>query len=253
MIGKVIFRTLAKLESSIRILFSQRVKVNAAVHKKDQVTIIIVVYNGLTYLKKCINSLKITDYKNFEIVVVNNNSNTATSNYLHVIYKHKIIDKLVDLKENKYFSGGNNIGAKLADKKSKYLLLLNSDTEIVDPSWLTVLVNLIPQGGVISYGYASIPFRPDGWCFLIDRVLYLRLNGIDEKYKMNWGITDLTKRVLDHGRRVSVVVNSQNYILHHGSRSYDSKTNTKRSGHSYSLVKMLLGANWLRIKSLILE
>ena len=48
----------------------------------SKVTIIIPNYNGIKFMKDCIESLRIQTYKNFEILVVDNGSKDESVDYL---------------------------------------------------------------------------------------------------------------------------------------------------------------------------
>lgn len=90
-----------------------------------KLSIVIVSYNTKDVLKQCINSIKsIIKSVDYEIVIVDNNSTDDTKKYLKKIKNKKI--KTIFNKENLGFAAGNNIGIKKS--KSKYILLLNSDT-----------------------------------------------------------------------------------------------------------------------------
>ena len=90
-------------------------------------------------LKKCMESIEQkSTYRNFEFVVIENNS---TEEETFAYYKE------IEKKENVqvvYYKGGfnfskiNNFGAKYA--KGEYLLLLNNDTEIITPECLQELL-----------------------------------------------------------------------------------------------------------------
>ena len=90
-------------------------------------TIIIVSYNTIDLLKKCINAIEKYEKKVKKIIIVDNNSSDGTLEYLSKFIKQKSRYQLVSLKKNKGFAAGNNVGLKKA--KTKYSLLLNSDTE----------------------------------------------------------------------------------------------------------------------------
>jgi len=98
-----------------------------------KVSIIIVHKDGEEILNNCINSLKKTNYPNFEIVVL---LNSTKDNSKEILKKHKI--KFYESRKNLGFAGGNNY---LINKtKSKYLALINNDTE-VEKNWLKELVD----------------------------------------------------------------------------------------------------------------
>lgn len=94
-------------------------------------SIIVVTYNGITDIAKCVESLyKHTD--NFELIVVDNHSTDGTVGYLTEIASQKDNIKLILNDENRNFGPANNQGAEIAE--GKYLVFLNSDT-VVTPMW----------------------------------------------------------------------------------------------------------------------
>ncbi len=99
-------------------------------------TIIVLNYEGETYLSKTIESLLDLDYpKNrYEIIVVDNASKDKSR---EIIEKYGVKIKPLFLGTNKGFSAGNNEGIK--DAKGEYVALLNNDC-VVDKGWLSELV-----------------------------------------------------------------------------------------------------------------
>jgi len=101
---------------------------NKVSYKKD-VSIVLVNYNTKEITSNCINSIfENTKYVNFEIIVVDNNSSDGSVEYLKREFNGKI--KLVESDVNLGFGGGANIGIK--ESTGKYVLLLNTDTVILD-------------------------------------------------------------------------------------------------------------------------
>lgn len=89
-------------------------------------SIIIVNYNTCVLLKDCIESIyKNTKTKNFEIIVVDNNSKDGSLILLESYNINKKI-KLISNSTNKGFGIACNQGSKIAI--GKYLFFLNSDT-----------------------------------------------------------------------------------------------------------------------------
>lgn len=90
-------------------------------------------------LKKCMESIeKKSAYRNFEFVVIENNSTEEeTFSYYKEIEKKENV-QVVYYKGGFNFSKINNFGAKYA--KGEYLLLLNNDTEIITPECLQELL-----------------------------------------------------------------------------------------------------------------
>lgn len=92
-------------------------------NKKPLVSIIIVNFNGLKWLRKCLGSLSSQSYKYYEIIVVDNASPDDSNDFIKRNYP-KI--NLVKSKNNLGFAGGNNLG--ISEAKGEYILLINSDT-----------------------------------------------------------------------------------------------------------------------------
>lgn len=106
-------------------------------------SIIIVNWNGKDYLHKCLSSLFLQSYKNFEVILVDNGSVDGSVKY---VLKHFSQVKIIQNNENLGFAKANNIGIKEAFKNSsiKYIVTLNNDTE-ADPDWLYKLVKKAAQ------------------------------------------------------------------------------------------------------------
>ena len=99
------------------------------------ISIIIVNYNSLDFIKECISSIRKHDEKNrlaCEILVVDNNSSDGSVKYLKKQDKRNNSFYLVENKNNVGFSRASNIGALKA--KGKYLLFLNPDTRFISGS-----------------------------------------------------------------------------------------------------------------------
>ena len=95
---------------------------------QPELSVIIVNYNGLIYLKDCLDSLedKLKGIPN-EIIIIDNNSNDESCNYLRTNYPNV---RLIDSKINYGFGKGNNEAVKQA--QGDYLLLINNDTVVLD-------------------------------------------------------------------------------------------------------------------------
>ncbi len=110
----------------------------------SKLSIIIVNWNGLRHLKACINSVISQTYRDFNIILVDNNSSDGSIGFIDSNYKEQIKSKkiiLIKNNKNSGFAEGNNIGIRYAmkDKGMKYVVLLNNDT-IVHKDWLKELI-----------------------------------------------------------------------------------------------------------------
>jgi len=93
-----------------------------------RLSVIIVSYNSLEYLKECISSIRsFNDIgESLEIIVVDNSTEKSTMDWLREQPGIVAISN-----ENKGFGQGNNIGARVA--KGEFLLFLNPDTVLIEP------------------------------------------------------------------------------------------------------------------------
>ncbi|MCP3682770.1 MAG: glycosyltransferase family 2 protein [bacterium] len=99
-----------------------------------KVSVVILNWNGKGYLKDCLSSVFMQNFKDFEVIVVDNKSTDGSVEFVKKNFKKA---KLVVNKKNYGFAEGNNIGVRKA--KGKYIALLNNDT-VVDKNWLSALV-----------------------------------------------------------------------------------------------------------------
>jgi len=96
---------------------------------QNDVSIILVNYNTKEITTSCIRSIfQNTKGIKFEIIVVDNNSSDGSVECLKREFNGKI--KLIESDVNLGFGGGANIGIK--ESTGKYMLLLNTDTVILD-------------------------------------------------------------------------------------------------------------------------
>ncbi len=93
-------------------------------------SVIIVNWNTKKLLEDCLVSIiKFTKYLDFEVIVVDNGSNDGSQRMVQNKFP-KV--KLIQNKDNLGFAKANNIGIKSAT--GKYILLLNSDTYLIENS-----------------------------------------------------------------------------------------------------------------------
>ena len=105
--------------------------VKYAIHGDPKVSIIIPNKDHVADLDKCIRSLyQVNSYKNFEIVIIENNSEKKeTFQYYEKLKKQHENVKVVTWKKEFNYSAINNFGVKSAE--GEYLLFLNNDTEMM--------------------------------------------------------------------------------------------------------------------------
>ena len=219
---------------------------------KPKVSIIIPTKNNVKILKRCIDSIaKKTNYKNFEIIIINNSDDLETiKNDIQSISYN-----LISYTENFNFSKINNLAVK--HSSGDLLLFLNDDTKILDPNWLDELVSVILQKDVGVVGpklvlsdgtiqHAGIAFLKTGSgfhpfmrhiensdsyhgllnsmrdcsavtgaCLMIKKEIFNKIGGFDNQFDVYYGDTDLCFKVIEAGYRI--VYTPFTKLLHEGS------------------------------------
>lgn len=104
---------------------------------ENLVSIIIVNYNGMKFLKRCLSSIFRQSYPKIEIILVDNGSIDGSIDYLKREFPSV---KIIENKKNLGFARGNNIGINNA--KGDLIATLNNDTDVV-PTWIEQLVGTI--------------------------------------------------------------------------------------------------------------
>ena len=202
------------------------------------VSIIIVNFSGKILLENCLKSLKNITYKNYEIILVDNNSNDDSVEFVRNNYPEITI---IELPKNYGFVRPNNLGAQKA--KGQYIFFLNNDTEVT-PTFLENLVKVLdnnekigicqslllkPDNSVDSSGdfinSLGIPFSSKeritnqrkilsakGAALMIRKNLFEKLGMFDEQFVFSFEDVDLGWRSWIYGYEVVLVPNS---IVYH--------------------------------------
>jgi len=118
--------------------------------KNKLISIIIVNWNGIRYLPGCFQSIEKQDWKEYEIIFVDNASTDSSVLWVKKHYPKTII---ILNQKNVGFSHANNIGYKKA--KGDYILFLNNDTS-VSASFITELVKTVESDETIGGAQSKI-------------------------------------------------------------------------------------------------
>lgn len=194
-------------------------------NKNVLISIIIVSYNALEYLQKCIGSiLNYSKGYNYELILIDNNSTPETLTYLENLYSNKYISHLIKNNENKLLTRAQNQGMNISS--GDYLLFLNPDTEVFNDNWITDLIqpHLTTKENIAITGpvYNFIPYAPvygniDMCCFCISKKLVKELGNLDERYPWNGAGFMYTCEAWKKGYKYKHV--KTNSIIHYGKKS----------------------------------
>ena len=216
-----------------------RYRVRPKIQVEPRVTIIIPTKDGVPVLKRCLESIEQkSTYKNYEIVIVDNNSaKPETAGYFKSL-RHRVIP----LHEPFNFSRINNFAAQ--QTTAPYLLFLNNDTEVISPEWLEAMLELcqlpgvgivgaklyypnrsiqhagvvLGVGGVAGHSHKYFPQKNRGYfdslicirnysavtaaCMMVKREAFEAVGGFDEQIRVAFNDVDFCLRVRDKGYRI---------------------------------------------------
>jgi len=233
------------------------------------VSIIIPNYEHMIDLQRCLDSIyHLSTYKNFEIIIVENNSKTKD-----IFAYYKQIRKLHGVHIIKWegefnYSAINNYAVRAA--KGEVLLFLNNDTEVITPDWIEQMLQyvqrpdvgcvgaklyypddtiqhagvLIGFRGIAGHSFSRLSKEDPGYmgraiviqdvsavtaaCMMITEKLFNELGGLDETLKVAFNDVDLCMKIRQAGKLIVYTPYSELYHHESVSRGLED-TNEKRA------------------------
>ncbi len=254
--------------------------------QKPLISVVMLNWNGLHYLKRTVPVILRLNYANYEFIIVDNGSNDGSVKWLRNFKEIKIIKN----KENLGYSRGKNLGIKEA--RGEYILsldndiLISSNTDFID-SLLSYYYNykdvgflMIPliNTGSLKTDYYGIFFSLYGYyahkkevylkdilrkgrlypiaafiggAFFIKKDIWDIIGGFDESQSFNLDDVDAGPRAYIYGYKNYLVgdINAVHLGINKTKKSIDyaDRFTTLFSGHARSMIK-----NY-RYKNLILR
>ncbi|HEY7914266.1 MAG TPA: glycosyltransferase, partial [Blastocatellia bacterium] len=121
------------------------------------VAIIIPTKNSVAVLKTCVESLEKTTYKNYEVVIIDNESDDPETLRFLRDTRHKVL-RIANPDGKFSFAAINNRAVEQV--RADYVLFLNNDTEVITPNWLSQMAGYLGLPGVGAVGARLL--LPDG-------------------------------------------------------------------------------------------
>ena len=237
--------------------------VDYKIKKEPLVSIIIPTRDYADVTRTCLESIyKQTTYKNFEIILMNNNSEKEETFKLFDEYKKKYDNfRVIDANYEFNYSRINNDAVDKA--KGEYICLLNNDTEVISKDWLTVMVSyamldhvgcvgpkllypddtiqhggvIVGLGGVASHAYVTdpddlgdfgrlrVPYNyaaVTAACLVTKKSKFLDVKGLEEDLKVAYNDIDFNLKLLDKGYKNIFVPQVSLHHFESKSRGYDT-------------------------------
>ncbi len=115
-------------------------QIKYAIKGTPKVSILIPNKDCCKILKKCLKSiLTLTTYPNYEILILENNSQEKETFAYYEILRQNPKIRVLEIKENEFnYSKIINFGVQNA--KGDFILQLNNDTQILTPNWLELFI-----------------------------------------------------------------------------------------------------------------
>jgi len=137
------------------------------------VTLIIPTHNRTDLLRQCLNSLRRTTYRDYQIMVVDNESDQVEAQRYLQQLDHEVIH--IPNQHGKGFSFSYVMNEAVRRTKTDYVLFLNDDTEVITPEWLSSMMGYAELSGVGAVGallrykdgkvqHAGVVHGMDGLC-----------------------------------------------------------------------------------------
>lgn len=115
------------------------------------VSLIIPTKNSHELVRQCIESINSrTTYKNYEIILIDNNSDNLDSIKFFKKLESDGVIKLIHYPHTFNYSAINNYAVKYA--AGEIVALVNNDVEVISPNWLSEMVSIALQDGVGAVG-----------------------------------------------------------------------------------------------------
>lgn len=233
-------------------------------HWKENPLISIIIPNKdhVDDLQKCIDSIETkSEYRNYEYIIVENNSCDETLNYYKKLEKENSKVKVVYYKGGFNYSAINNYGSKYAS--GEYLLLLNNDTEIINPDCLDEMLGycmredvgivgaklyyeddtvqhagvVVGFGGIAGHTFIGFGKNEPGYfnrlvcaqdysavtaaCLMTKKSIFEAVGGLTEEFKVAFNDIDYCMKVRALGKLV--VYNPYAQLHHYESKSRGSE------------------------------
>lgn len=129
-------------------------RVRYAIPKPEPlVSIIIPSKDHVDILDECLKSIvEMSTYSNYEILVVENNSDAPDTFEYYARLGGRFGDRVRVIKWPGEFNFSKIINYGVSNAKGEYLLLLNNDTKVITPDWISVMLGICCREDVGAVG-----------------------------------------------------------------------------------------------------
>lgn len=248
--------------------------------QEPRISVVVLTYNNLAFTQACLHSVEAhSDYRNLEVIVVDNASGDGSVNFLRGWATESSAAgharRLILNRDNLGFAAGNNVG--LAAATGDVLVMLNNDT-FVTPGWVRTLhshlkrdaqlglvgpvTNNIGNEARIEICYANmdqmveqaglytrrhpgqiIPIQTVAFfCAMLPRAVYDSLGGLDEAFGLGFfEDDDYCKRAQQAGWKIG---SAEDVFVHHHLSASFNLVGAERKKELFERNKIIYEAKW---------
>jgi GT2 family glycosyltransferase len=194
------------------------------------VSIVTVTFNAPDYVRRFHESVEGRTHEPYELVVVDNASAEPT----RAVNRERAAAgriRLVQNEDNPLWARACNQGLSLCDPRSRYVVLLNPDCEVLSDDWIARLAAVLdddPKVGVTGIALNWKRIGPvfgcvDGQCFFMRRAALDAVGPFDaERYPWNGAPFDWCARAFAKGWIYRRAANDPRFLVHHGHKSVEA-------------------------------
>ena len=200
-------------------------------NQKPLISVILSVYNGINYIERAIKGILSQTYKNFEFIIIDDNSNDGT-NIIIKKYEDKDV-RIIVIKNSLNLGLTKSLNIAINKSKGKYIARQDVD-ECSLPERLEYQLNFMTENNAVVVGSNCINIYPDGtktvWGYynefqilklikfrspiphgsaFFDKNIFFNVNRYDEKYQTSQDL-DLWIKMSNFGK----IIMSKKILLH---------------------------------------
>ena len=178
----------------------------------EKVAVVVLNYMNYGETIQCVDSILLQENIDFQIVIVDNGSPNESYKELGARYRSNRLIHILKSNKNYGFAKGNNIGIHYARQRlsSDFILLLNSDTVLLESNYLSTLIEkyeenigvisskIIQKRGFIQEKYYDYVEFPDTLYFYL-QLLFDYYGFINLSKKVGQLLNDARKTEILHG------------------------------------------------------
>jgi len=194
------------------------------------VSIVTVTFNAPGYVQRFLDSVARHTREPHEIVVVDNASDEPTRSLLRAKAASGSI-RLLQNEENVLWARACNQGIEACDRRSRHVLLVNPDCEVLRDDWIARLAAVLEADPKVAVTGIALNWKRigpvfgcvDGQCFFVRREALDAVGLLDaERYPWNGAPYDWCARAFAKGFIYRRCENDPPFLVHHGHKSVEA-------------------------------